>query len=183
MSDGSKRKCLIDAQARGIRIRFITEITKDNLFYCKQLMEIGELRHLDGVQGNFGVSETEYVASAVLDKGILIYSNVKEIVKQGQFIFNTLWNQAIPAKERIKEIENDRKEEEQEEHEFLQVCSDHMKAADVYREFAGLVQKEALLILPDSKALQREYDLGILHKLVDASTKRKATIKIICPLD
>jgi hypothetical protein len=49
-------------------------------------MEIGELRHLDGTQGNFGVSEVDYITSATLDKEklvpMLIYSNVNELVKQ-----------------------------------------------------------------------------------------------------
>jgi two-component system sensor histidine kinase VicK len=177
----SMKKRLIDAHARGVKIRFVTEITRKNLPYCKQMMELGEIRHLDGVQGNFGVSETEYLASATLDKEklvpLLIYSNVKQIVKQQQYIFQTLWNRAIPAKQRIEEIELER------EHEFLEVCTDHSRAADVYSQFAELVQSEALLILPNNKSLQREYDIGILHKLVDAAAKRKALIRIICPLD
>jgi two-component system sensor histidine kinase VicK len=181
MSIESMKKRLIVSHARGIKIRFVTEITKDNLSYCKQMMELGEMRHLDGVQGNFGVSETEYLASATLDREklvpLLIYSNVKQIVKQQQYIFQTLWNKAIPAEQRIEEIELGK------EHEFLEVCPDGIKAAQVYSQFAGLVQSEALLILPSSKALQRQYDIGILHKLVDAAAKRKAVVRIICPLD
>jgi signal transduction histidine kinase len=181
MSIESMKKRLIVAQARGVKIRFITEITKDNLPYCKQMMELGEMRHLDEVQGNFGVSETEYLASATLDKEkvvpLLIYSNVKQIVKQQQYVFQTLWNKAIPAEQRIEEIERGK------EHEFLEVCPDHMRAAHVYSQYAESVQSEALLILPNSKSLQREYDIGILHKLVDAAAKRKATIRILCPLD
>ncbi len=34
----------------------------------------------------------------------LICSNVKSIINQNQFIFETLWNKAIPAEERIREI-------------------------------------------------------------------------------
>ena len=50
---------------RGIRLRFITEITKDNISYCKVLMKVTELRHLDGIKGNFGITDgTEYRASA-----------------------------------------------------------------------------------------------------------------------
>jgi two-component system, OmpR family, sensor histidine kinase VicK len=177
----SMKKRLSDAHARGVKISFVTEITRDNLPYCKQMMDLGEMRHLDGVQGNFGVSETEYLASATLDKEklvpLLIYSNVKQIVKQQQYIFQTLWNKAIPAKQRIEEIELER------EHEFLEVCPDHLRAADIYSQFAELVQNEALLILPNSRSLQREYDIGILHKLVDAALKRKAVVRIICPLD
>ena len=44
----------IDMKNRGVRLRFISEITKDNLQYCKELMKIGEVRHLDEVKGNFG---------------------------------------------------------------------------------------------------------------------------------
>jgi two-component system, OmpR family, sensor histidine kinase VicK len=175
------KKCYVDAHARGVKIRFITEITKDNLPQCNQLMELVELRHLEGVQGNFGVSESEYMATATLDREkavpILIYSNVKQIVKQQQYVFQTLWSKAISAEQRIQEIHLGK------EHEFLEVCSDGIRAAQVYSQFAGLVQSEALLILPSSKALQHEYDIGILHKLVDAAAKRKAVVRIICPLD
>jgi two-component system, OmpR family, sensor histidine kinase VicK len=181
MSIEPMKKRLIVAHKRGIKIRFITEITTDNLPYCKRMMELGEMRHLDGVQGNFGVSETEYLASATLDKEklvpLLIYSNVKQIVKQQQYVFQTLWNKAIPAEQRIEEIELGK------EHEFLEVCPDRKEATSVYSQFAELVQSEALLILPSSKALQHEYDSGILHKLVDAAAKRKAVVRIICPLD
>ena len=181
MSIESMKKRLMAAHRRGIKIRFLTEMTTDNLPYCKQMMELGEVRHLDGILGNFGISETEYLASAILDKEtvvpLLIYSNVKQIVKQQQYIFETLWNKAIPAEQRIEEIELGK------EHEFLEVCPDRREAASVYLQFAELVQSEALLILPNSKALQLEYDLGILHKLIDAAVKRKAVIRILCPLD
>jgi two-component system sensor histidine kinase VicK len=181
MSIESMKKRLIVAHARGVKIRFVTEITKGNLPYCKQMMDLGEMKHLDGIQGNFGVSETEYLASATLDKEkvvpLLIYSNVKQFVKQQQYVFQTLWNKAIPAEQRIEEIQLGK------EHEFLEVCPDRREAASVYSSFAELVQSEALLILPNSKALLLEYDLGILHKLVDAAAKRKAVVRIICPLD
>ena len=43
--------------------RFITEITNDNISYCKELITlVDELRHLDGIKGNFYVNETEYLA-------------------------------------------------------------------------------------------------------------------------
>jgi hypothetical protein len=35
----------------------------------------------------------------------LIYSNVKEVVEQQQYIFDTLWSRAIPSEQKIKEIE------------------------------------------------------------------------------
>ena len=41
----------------------------------------------------------------------VIYSNVEEIVEQQQYFFDTIWNNAIPAKRRIKEIEEGLKRE------------------------------------------------------------------------
>ena len=95
---------------RGGKIRAFTEITKDNSRYCKKLMElVDELRHLDGVRGGMAVSESEYMATTVLQETKpltqVIYSNVKEVVEQGQYIFDTLWNAAIPAEQKIREVE------------------------------------------------------------------------------
>ncbi|MDQ3869837.1 MAG: hypothetical protein M3250_09830, partial [Thermoproteota archaeon] len=100
-----------DIRRRGGKIRAFTEITKDNVAYCKELMKIvDELRHLDGVKGGIAVSETEYMATTVLQESKpltqVIYSNVKEVVEQGQYIFDTLWNTAIPAEKKISEIEH-----------------------------------------------------------------------------
>ena len=48
------KKAFEDAKSRGVKLMYVTEITKDNVYYCKQLMEIAsELRHLDGIKGNF----------------------------------------------------------------------------------------------------------------------------------
>jgi two-component system sensor histidine kinase VicK len=94
---------------RGIKLRYLTEITKENLPYCKQLMNAVDLRHLDGIEGNFAVSETDYMATSIMqkDKPIpkVIYSNVEEIVKQHQYFFETLWKKATPGEQKIKEIE------------------------------------------------------------------------------
>ena len=100
----------MDFTKRGVKIRFITEITKDNIQYCKELMKfVEELRHMDGVMGNMAVSETEYVATAVLQEAKpitqTIYSNAKAIVEQHRYFFENLWNKAIPAEYRIREIE------------------------------------------------------------------------------
>src|ERR671913_41164 len=100
----------IDIKRRGGKIRAFTEITKDNVRYCKELVKlVDDLRHLDGVRGGIAVSESEYMATTLLqeEKPLtqVIYSNVKEVVEQGQYIFDTLWNAATPAEQRIREIE------------------------------------------------------------------------------
>jgi two-component system, OmpR family, sensor histidine kinase VicK len=99
----------IEANKRGVTVRFITEITNENISNCKEIMKFAEVRHLDKVKGHMGVSETEYGASAVAEEGKrltqLIHSNVKAFVEQQQYFFETLWEKAIPAEQRIREIE------------------------------------------------------------------------------
>lgn len=103
------RKGMEDAYERGIKIRYISEITKHNIHYCKELMKIAELRHLDDTKGGIAVNESEYIATAHLQEAKpvvhLIYSNVKEIVEQQQLVFESFWLRAVPAEQKIREIE------------------------------------------------------------------------------
>jgi two-component system, OmpR family, sensor histidine kinase VicK len=113
---------LSDAKNRGVKLRFITEISKENIHFCKEIMsgkKIGELRHLDGVKGNFGLTDTEYISTSKINNESEkksttttrmpfkhgIYSNVTEDIQQQQYIFETLWGKAIPAEQKIGEIE------------------------------------------------------------------------------
>jgi hypothetical protein len=103
-------KELVGLRSRGVKLRFITEITKDNINYSKELSKVAELRHLDRVKGNFGIADgRDYAGSASVKEGEppteLIRSNVKTFVELQQFFFETLWNKAIQAEQRIREIE------------------------------------------------------------------------------
>ena len=61
----SIKRSFVDARNRGVKLRYLTEITDANISYCKELMSIvDEVRHLDGIKGNFMVSEIEYLAPA-----------------------------------------------------------------------------------------------------------------------
>jgi two-component system, OmpR family, sensor histidine kinase VicK len=175
------RNAFLDAKNRGVKLLYITEITKDNLTYCKQLIEMThELRHLDGIKGNFYISESGYLAPATLhEKGKpasqIIYSNVNEIIEHQKYVFDSFWDRAIPAEQRIKEIE------EGLESEFYEVINDHDKAAHTLVELAKSVKKEALFFLPNDKALVRVDRLGLIDYAMKAS-QSGATVKIICPL-
>src|SRR3712207_8440747 len=78
------KKAMIDMVTRGVKYRYITEITKDNLSYCKELTQSVELRHLEGLRGNFAVNESEYLATAVVQEEAkpvpeIIYSAVMSV--------------------------------------------------------------------------------------------------------
>ena len=109
-SVGKVKKGYVDAKKRGVKILYITEITKDNLTYCREIMRFAELRHLSGVRGNFAVSDTEYVAGVKRGSTLssLVQSDVKELVRQQRYIFDTLWKHAVPAREIIEKLAAER---------------------------------------------------------------------------
>ena len=103
------KECYEDLKRRKAKVRWITEITRDNLSYCRELMQYAEVRHLDGTRGNFGVSDTAYIATATVNKAQpipeLIYSSVRSVVEQNKYVFDTLWSKAVVAEDRIREVE------------------------------------------------------------------------------
>jgi len=180
LSFESIRLAIIDAKNRGIRQRYIFEITKENISYCKELIRLVgkdvQIRHSNHIQANFALNETEYLSSITMkERHQAIYSNVKEIVDQEGSIFETVWNKLLPAKSRIKEIE------EGTESEFLDVIYDAQKARDIYIGLARSVDNEALLLFANSRSMTRACRLGVVDYLIKAS-KKGASIKIICPL-
>ena len=88
------------------RQRYIFEITQQNIKYCKDLMKIAEIRHMNEIEANLLLNEKEYLGSITLkEPQQAIYANIREIVEQQQNIFEALWNKSTHAEKKIKEIE------------------------------------------------------------------------------
>ena len=179
----------LKAKRRGVNFRYITEITKDNLSYCKELSEFAEVRHLNGVKGNFEISRIrikgewkgEYIATATLQEAEpvtqLIYSNVKEIVEQEQFVFDTLWDKAIPFLVRIKEIEEGIKPE------VIEIIADPKEALETeYRLLKSAKQEVQIIFSTINTFLLQERQLGITKVLSNLS-KQGVRTRILTPMD
>jgi two-component system, OmpR family, sensor histidine kinase VicK len=113
----------LDLKRRGVQVRTITEITLKNIEHCKKMMTRMQLRHLDDIQGNFGIRDkVEYRGTSTMKEGEPptegILSTAKVFVDNQQYFFETLWNKAIPANQRIREIEEGTKRE------FVEVIRD-----------------------------------------------------------
>ena len=173
------RKGLYELKTRSVQSRFITDITKDNIEYCKELMQISELRHLDGIKGNFAISEKTYVASATLQEASLlqqvIYSNVRAILDQQQYVFETLWSKAIPADQKIRGIEDGldlgRTDIIQSPRMILDLLTNMIKSA----------KTEILLMLPTINAFLRENRIGVIELLKKSATENNVNVRIITP--
>jgi len=170
------RDAFIDARRRHITIRYITEITKDNLHYCKEMISlVDELRHLNGIKGNFYVSEQEYVAPSTLhEKGksseMMIYSNVKEIVEHQQYIFDSFWNTTTSAERKIKEIQGDISLG------ITEIIDNPLRTRDLLINMVKSAKSEVLLILPTINAFMREHRIGVIQLLKELSTTLETSI-------
>ena len=173
-------------------IKLVTTIVdKDSADLVKKFLNIGvQIRHVNNMPPiDFAVSDKEMIAtiekmeeSGDTIKSLLV-SNEQAYISHFLSIFNELWRSGIDVKERVRAIEQGI------EPEFLEVITDREKASQILVDLAKSVKKEALLLLPNDKAMVRVDRLGIIDYLIKASQKQKdgdaaagVTIKISCPL-
>jgi two-component system, OmpR family, sensor histidine kinase VicK len=173
------KKGLYDLKTRNVKSRFVTDITIDNIEYCKELMQISELRHLGGIKGNFGISEKGYTASATLQKATLlqqvIYSNTNAIIEQQQYVFETLWSKAKPAEQKIREIEEGIDLGE------TKIIQSPEKILDLFIHLIKSAKSEVLLMLPTINAFLRKERIGVIELLKRSATENDVNVRIITP--
>jgi two-component system, OmpR family, sensor histidine kinase VicK len=175
------KEAFIRAKKRGVKLRYITEITEDNLTYCKQLLTmVDELRHLDGIKGNFYLSESSYLAPATFhEKGKsasqIISSNIKEIIENQKYVFDSFWYRAIPAKHRIMEIE------EGIDFGKTDLIQTPQRVLELFLKMIQSAKHEILLIIPTTNAFLREERIGAIELLRQAAVERNVRVRIITP--
>jgi hypothetical protein len=170
-----------DIKTRGGKIRAFSEITVDNIHYIKELMNlVDEFRHLDAMKGGIAVSETECMATTVLQEATpltqVIFSNRREVVEQMQYIFDILWYRAIPARQRIREIEEGIKRE------FIETVQDPADITKLVIKLMNSAAYEILAIFPTTKTIER-YLHGVIEFLSKAATKRNVSVRVLVAKD
>ena len=173
------KKGLYELKKRNVKSRFVTDITKDNIKYCKELMQISELRHLDGIKGNFAISEKGYTASATMQEAALlqqvIYSNVRSILDQQQYVFETLWSKAKPAEQKIREIE------EGVDFGKTEIIQSPKKILELFINMIKSAKSETLVMLPTINAFLREERIGAIELLKKSAAEYNVNVRIITP--
>jgi two-component system sensor histidine kinase VicK len=162
-------KAYANISNRGCRIRLITEISANNILYCKKLDKLLDLRHFDGIKGNLGIVDGKrYGASARSEEKKFpteyIYSNVKSFVEQQQYFFDMLWNKSIPGEQRMKEIEEGIKPN------ILETITDPNEIKNMYLNLIKSATTEIMLIIPTPNAIHLQNDIGILQLLKDLTS-------------
>jgi two-component system, OmpR family, sensor histidine kinase VicK len=168
--------------ARNIELdaRYISDIKESNIQACKFLL--GELhvkvRHLEGIRSNFLVSEKEFssdLSQPHPDNPTtkLLYSNSKELLAQQKQLFETLWSIAVPADQKIREIEEGKVSEE------TRIVSHYSEIADITNFLAASTNSEILILLP---LLERiELNGAEFEIFKDKAAKNGLHVKILAP--
>jgi hypothetical protein len=171
----------IGLNQRGVKLRFITEITKENISHCKEMTKISEVRHLDRVKGNFGIADKkDYRGVANMEEGKppiqAIRSTVKSFVDQQQYFFETLWGKAIPARQRFKEIEQGV------ETEFVETIRDYKEIQQLSFDLIKKAEEEIDILFSMTNASLLQGNTDMLKLLQEAALTRDVKVRILIPI-
>src|SRR5712691_921563 len=177
-SDERIKNGMTDLVDRGIKLRLVTEITKENINYCKEIMKISEIRHLEGVKGNFGIIDEIEYNMHIINKELqaptqMVYCNVKSSVEAQQFLFNTLWNKAIPAEERITEIEEGLKPA------FMETLRDADEVQNIGFDLVRSAKEDILILFSTPNSFRRQQKAGLIQLLSDVASQSGVKIRIL----
>jgi sugar-specific transcriptional regulator TrmB len=175
----------VEIDKNGAKTRFLTDIRSENVDACKKIMrEIThiELRHLEGVKGNFTIHDNkEIFLPFFVDKpGVpvkdMLYCTEKEMVDTYTFMFDNLWRQAIPAKQRIKEIEEGVKRE------VIETIRDPNEILKISQDLVKNAREEIMILFSTANAFRRQEKTG-LPELLERAATRGIEVRIIVPID
>ncbi len=160
----------------GVSIRYITEITPQNLSYVKELMKTGVFRHMDEIKGNYSIVDGEdYQATAAVTEGEgpteSVLSTAKAFVEQQQFVFEMLWRKAIPANKRVREIEEGAKRE------FIETVQDKTEIDKIISHLISSAVEEIDIVLPTQNSFYKN-GREFLFNLLETSILNHHEIKL-----
>jgi signal transduction histidine kinase len=163
------RKAIVDAKKEGLEFRIIMKITKDNISYCRNLMKIVELRHLNGLEGNFLLNEKEcvYATPILKERKIiprLLYTNINEFLEQQHNFFDTFWNNSISAQERIRQIEG----EIQPHH--IDIIRNSKRAESLFVSEVQYAKSEVLILVNSIEYLKYLTEIGLVDSMIKAKS-------------
>jgi hypothetical protein len=170
-------------KTKGVRTRFITEIFENNIYFCSVMMKHGEVFHNESLKGTYIISDgIKYLCYLLDDTGKgqivtqLFYSKSKSFVQAQQYLFDNLCNNAIPAREKIREIRKGIKGE------FITNIHDPSEIRRIAADLLTSASYEILLLFSTINSFYRAEYSGLLNLLWEAS-ERGVVVKILIQTD
>jgi hypothetical protein len=147
-------------------------------------MKFQELRHLDGLKGFLGLVDGRLLTSTAHGQesktlSYMVVTTVRVFVEQQQYFFETLWNKGIPAKQRIREIEEGAKRD------FVETIRDSSEIQKIGFDLIKKAEEEILILFstPNAFFLQGKAGGGRALELLKGavSPPRNVKIRILMP--
>ena len=166
-----------DAKKRGVRIRFLTEVTNENLDNCGKLFDFGDIRQIKNTFGNFILTEREFLLGFANSRhnSQVLYSNEQALVIEQRFIFENLWANNSNVYHRTISPKKSVKIEE------IRILYDPMEIRHKYIDLIKSATSEISIIIATTNALRRNYSGGIIELLRDAAERKKVQVKLVVP--
>ena len=170
-------KAVNELAKRGISLRYSTDISKENISFCKIMAENGiQLGHLPGIKSNFGITDRmEYMATVIMEEEKplwqAIVSNAKTFVEGQQSVFDALWSKALPAEQRIREIEEGLKK-------FTETISDPSEIQKITFDIVKSAKEEIAILYSTANAFKRQERVGLMRLLYETDPTVKVRILI-----
>src|SRR6266571_4442489 len=144
----------------------INEHISVNMVGDKKITEHSEVRHLTGVRSNFGiVDRKECLLHSISHEdeplSHAIITNSKALVDPQQYLFETLWNKAIPAEEMIKEIEEGMRPP------FIETLRDPHEIQKLGLDLVNSAKEELFVLLSTANSFHRLEQSGFIQLLID----------------
>jgi two-component system, OmpR family, sensor histidine kinase VicK len=170
-----------EAGKRGVKVRMVTEVTRENLEAMRVGSRLMEVRHIAGLRGNsWAVTQGEYVSSLAVGEFRasfpIIYSNAKPLVAEHQSIFDALWGRGEPLEERVEAIKSGTDLPE------MEIIRDAAHAKELYLSLASGAEEEVLVLFPTSSAFRRDDRIGVIRTLEERASKG-VKVKLLTPVD
>jgi sugar-specific transcriptional regulator TrmB len=105
-----------------------------------------------------------------------IISNVRSLVEQQQYFFDMLWSKAIPAKQRIKEIEQGAKRE------FVETIRDPGEIQKIALDLIKKAEEEILIVFSTANAFRTQKKAGALELLKESAKLHDVKVRILVPM-
>jgi sugar-specific transcriptional regulator TrmB len=146
------------------------------------MVELGyRIRHLNAIKSSFAIADRmEYMATIVVEEEKTpswqaIVSNAKTFVEGQQSIFDTLWSKALPAEDRIRQIEEGLKPE------LTETISDPYEIQKLGLDVVKSAKEELTLLFSTTNGFKRQERAGLIRLLRETDPTVK--VRILLPAD
>jgi len=170
---------IMELKSKRGRVRCITEIKRENLPHCKEIMKNFELYHTSCLTGSFLIADGQEYAGYLMDangREKLLHITNPSFVDSQQFLFDAMIDRALPARQRITEIGRGTEEE------FMETIRDSFRVKSIVLDLIGSAIYEIAILFSTKNSFLIAEREGILEKIGRIS-KQGVKVKILVMQD